>query len=260
MTARAVDARWPISVAFAAVVLLIWQWLALGPGLPDYILSPAQIVSAFFTDVFDGNLLSATRDSLARMLPGFAIGTTIGVVTGLLAGVWRPAEEVSDTLVSLTYPLPKISLFPLVVIWLGFTDTARILVISLSVFYPAFVNSLTGTRGVDRRLVWTAQNLGAGRVRTFFQVILPASLPSVLTGVRISLALSFVLTFATEAIGASRSGLGVVIQNSYNALQYEPMYAAIAMFAVLGFLADVILRRVSVRLLRGQQLETVGHG
>jgi ABC-type nitrate/sulfonate/bicarbonate transport system permease component len=260
MIARAVDARWPISLAFTAMLIAVWQAWAAGPGLPDYILSPSEIVDAFFDALLHDNLLSATGASLLRAVPGFVIGAVLGVFSGLLAGVWRPAEEVGDTLVSLTYPLPKISLFPLVVIWLGFTDTARILVISISVFYPAFVNSLAGARGVDRRLVWAAQNFEAGRVRTFLRVILPAALPSVLAGLRISLALSFVLTFATEAIGASRSGLGVVIQEGYNSLQYDPMYAAIAMFAVLGLLADVLLRTVGTRLLRGQRLEAVGHG
>jgi ABC-type nitrate/sulfonate/bicarbonate transport system permease component len=258
--ARAVDARWPVSVAFALTIVLLWQGYAVGPGLPDYILSPTQIVNAFGDELLHGDLLSATLASLRRVLPAFFIAATLGVLAGLLAGVWRPAEDVSNTLVSLTYPLPKISLFPVVVIWLGFTDTARILVIAVSAFYPAFVNSLAGARGVDQRLVWTAQNFEAGRLRTFLRVVLPAALPSVLAGVRISLALSFVLTFATEAIGASRSGLGVVIQEGYNSLLYDSMYAAITMFAVLGFVADVILRRVGARLLRGQQVDAVGHG
>lgn len=260
MTARLVDARWPLSAGFALSLLLAWQVVALGPGLPDYILSPTAIVAAFFDELFAGELAGATLASLARMLPGFALGASLGVLLGLLAGVWRIAEDVADSLVSLTYPLPKISLFPLFVIWLGFSDSARILVIALSVFYPAFVNALAGTRGIDRRLVWTAQNLEAGRPRTFFNVVLPAALPSVLVGVRISLALSFVLTFATEAIGASRSGLGVLIQDAYTNVQFGPMYAGIAMFAVLGLLTDVILRHISGRLLHGQRMEAVGHG
>lgn len=256
---RAVEARWPLSTAFGVGLLLLWQ-LAAVRGLPDYVLPPSQIAGALVEGVTEGTLLGATRDTLLRVLPGFVIGTSLGVAVGLVAGVVRVAEDVFDTLVSLTYPLPKISLFPLLVIWLGFTDRARILVIAISVFYPAFVNTFSGTKAIERRYVWVAQNLEAGRLRTFRQVVLPASLPSILVGVRISLALSFVLAFATEAIGAGRTGLGVEIQEGYNNLLYRPMYAAIAMFALLGLLSDVALRWVSARVSRGQRLDAVGRG
>lgn len=260
MLDRAVEARWPLSLSFGLGLLLLWQLLAVGPGLPDYILAPTAIVSAVVSGLSGGDLLSATGATLSRVVPGFLLGTSLGVVLGLVAGVIRVAEDVFDTLVSLTYPLPKISLFPLLAIGLGFTDRARIIVIAVSVFYPAFVNAFSGTKAVERRFVWVAQNLEAGPVRTFRQVILPASLPSILVGVRISLALSFVLGFATEAIGAARTGLGVEIQEGYNNLLYRPMYAAIAMFAVLGFLSDLALKRISSRLSRGQRLEAVGRG
>jgi ABC-type nitrate/sulfonate/bicarbonate transport system permease component len=108
--------------------------------------------------------------------------------------------------------------------------------------------------------VWAARNFGAGRVRTFLDVVLPGAMPAVLVGLRIGLAVSFVVTFSTEAIGAGQSGLGVLIQEAYANVQYEPMYAGIAMFALLGFAADTGLRLAASRLLRGQRLETMAHG
>lgn len=260
MRAWMLERRWPVSIAFAAAVVAAWQALVMASVTPGYILAPSAIAAAFVDALLHEQLLSATRDTLARVVPGLAIGAGLGVVLGLLAGMVRSAEQFFDSLVSMTYPLPKISLFPIFVVALGFSDRARIIVIALSVFYPVFVNALAGTRAVAPEFVWAAHNFGAGRVRTFVDVVLPGAMPSVLVGLRIGIAVSFVVTFSTEAIGAGQSGLGVEIQESYANLNYDPMYAAIAMFALMGFLADTGLRVAAARLLRGQRLETMAHG
>jgi len=245
---------------FAAALLLGWQAAAGLGALPAYILSPQEILAALWDTVRDGVLLPAAGTSLQRSAAGFVLGTFLGVLFGLLAGVSRIAEDIVDTLVSLTYPLPKIALFPIVVIWLGYTDSARVLVIAISCFYPAFVNSLAGTQNIDTRLLWVARNAGASRVRAFRQVVLRAAMPSVVTGVRLSLALSFILTFATETLGAGRGGLGQIIDDGFTNLLYPLMWAGIAAFAILGFAADRALLGVSDRLLRGQRVEAASRG
>lgn len=258
MTERLLEARWPISLAFVAALVLAWQLAIAFLSPPDYLLAPTAIAGGLVDQLGEGDLVANTLASLRRALTGFALGATVGVIVGLLAGVARVAEDLIDPLVSVTYPLPKIALFPIVVLWLGFNDSARILVIALSCFYPAFVNALAGTRGIDVRFIWAARSFGASRLRRFFQVVLPAALPSIVVGLRISLALAFVLAFATEAIGASRDGLGFVIEEAYDNLLYEQMYAGIAMFALLGFVADQVLKQGAKRFLHGQQLEAVG--
>lgn len=258
MPARLVDARWPVSLAFAALLVVAWQLAGMSDALPRYVLSPTEILAGFVALLGEGELLPAIGNSLRRQVSGFVLGATVGVLIGLLAGVFRAAEDLFDTMVSLTYPLPKIALFPVVVVWLGFTDTARILIISLSCFYPSFVNAFAGTRGIDPRVLWVARNVGASRTRTFRQVVFRAAMPSIVTGVRISLALSFVLTFATESIGASRGGLGYLIEEGFNNLFYDWMYVAILCFALLGFLADRLWLMLAGRLLHGQQAMAVG--
>jgi len=254
------ERRWLASGVFLAAVLLVWQ-VAGGVGLlPEYVLPPLAIAAALVDTVRDGLLLPATANSLRRTLSGFLLGSSLGVLAGLLAGVSRIAEDFVDTLVSLTYPLPKIALFPIVVIWLGYTDTARILVIAVSCFFPSFVNALAGTQGIEPRLLWVARNVGASRVRAFRQVVLRAAMPSVVTGVRISLALAFILTFATESLGAGRGGLGQLIEDGFDNLIYPLMWAGIAAFAILGFTADRLWLGLSERLLRGQRVEAVGRG
>lgn len=258
--AAVLERRGVASGLFFTVVLLVWQAASALGALPAYVLSPAQIIQALVETVVDGVLLPAMGTSLQRTAAGFVIGSSLGVFFGLLAGVSRIAEDFVDTLVSLTYPLPKIALFPIVVIWLGYTDTARIMVISISCFYPSFVNALAGTQTVDPRLLWVARNAGASRVRAFRQVVLRAAMPSVATGVRISLALAFILTFATETLGAGRGGLGQVIEDGFNNLLYPLMWSGIAAFAILGFLADRAWAGASDRFLRGQRVEAASRG
>lgn len=258
MIDRLVTARWPLTLAFAVVVLAVWQVLGSLDVLPRYLLTPTEILVGSARLTADGDLLPAIAESTKRQMGGFLLGASLGVVLGLLAGVVRPAEDLLDTLVSLTYPLPKIALFPVVVVWLGFSDSARILVIATSCFYPSFVNALAGTRGIDPRMLWVARNLEAGRWRTFWQVVCRAAMPSVVVGVRISLALSFVLTFATETIGAARGGLGFLIDEGFYNLLYEMMYAGILAFAVLGLIADQLWVRISARLLHGQRAQSLG--
>lgn len=257
MIRRLVDRRWPLALGFALVLGVSWQLTAAAGVLPRYVLAPNAIVGGMLDAFRSGELLPAMGQSLRRQLTGFVLGATAGAVLGLLAGVWRAAEDVLDTWVSLTYPLPKIALFPVVVVWLGFSNSARILIIAVSCFYPAFVNALSGTRQLDPRMLWVARNVEAGRRRTFWNVVLRGSMPSVVTGLRISLALSFVLTYSTEAIGAGRDGLGHLISTGFDNLDYTSMYVGIVGFALLGLLADQIFTRVAGRAMRGQRIGRV---
>jgi ABC-type nitrate/sulfonate/bicarbonate transport system permease component len=252
--------KWLASSLFFLAVLLVWEAFGTAGSLPRYVLAPSEILAALWSALREGILLPAAGQSLLRQMSGFLLGSTAGIVLGLLAGVSRWAEDVFDTLVSLTYPLPKIALFPVVVIWLGYTDTARIMVIAISCFYPCFINAIAGTRSIEPRLLWVSRNAGAGRVRAFRQVVLRASMPSVVNGVRLSLALSFILTFATESLGASRGGLGALIEDGVNDLVYSLMWTGIVAFALFGFLADQVWTRLTGRLLRGQRVEAVGRG
>jgi len=226
-------------------------------ALPGYVLSPFEIAAAIGELVFDGTLIVASSQSLGLQFSGFVIGSSAGVVFGLAAGVNRWAEDFIDPLVSLTYPLPKIALFPVVVIWFGYTDLARGLIIAVSCFFPVFVNAYAGTRGIDSRLIWVAKNTNAGRLRTLSQVVLRASMPSVSNGVRIGLALSFILTFATESLGARGSGLGNMIESGFNDLQYGVLWAGIVTFGILGFAADRVWALISSFLLRGQKVDAI---
>jgi ABC-type nitrate/sulfonate/bicarbonate transport system permease component len=126
-------------------------------------------------------------------------------------------------------------------LWFGIGDLSKVLIIALACFYPSFINAYHGARGTPTILVWSGLNMGAGRGRIFWRVVVPSALPLVFAGLRVSLALSFILLFTTEMINA-RSGLGFLIRQSESSLRFDLMYVAIVAVAGLGYLSDLLLR------------------
>ncbi len=228
-----------MALAMLAVVLVLWQ-LATSFAHPDFILSPSEIAQHFVAAFRSGELLPHVGASLARALPGFAVGSLIGVALGLLAGVARSLDQLLSPIVFLTYPVPKIVFLPIVMLWAGIGDASKIAVIALACFYPCFINAYYGARGTSTIMVWSSRNMGARPAQTFRKVVIPSALPLVFAGLRVSLALSFILLFSTEMINA-RSGLGFLIRQSESSLRFDLMYVAIVAVAALGYAGDQLL-------------------
>jgi ABC-type nitrate/sulfonate/bicarbonate transport system permease component len=142
-------------------------------------------------------------------------------------------------------------MLPIFMLWFGIGDTSKILIIALACFYPTFINAYYGARATPRILVWSAQNMGAGRWRIFRRIVVPSALPMIFGGLRVSLALSFIVMFATEMIN-SRSGLGHLIQMAEQSLRFDLMYVSLLAIAILGYLGDWLLHRARRHVLRYQ--------
>ncbi len=222
--------------------------------MPDWILSPPEVWQALVAALASGELITHVMASLARSLPGFALGALAGVGLGLLAGVSRTADQLVSPSIFLTYPVPKIIVLPIVMVWFGIGDVSKVVIIALACFYPAFINAYYGARGTRAILVWSALNMGARRGHLFWKVVVPSALPMILSGLRVALALSFILLFAAEMVGA-RSGLGYLIRQSENSLRFDLMYVSIIAIAVLGAAGDSVLRLVGRRLVRWREVE-----
>ena len=229
------------------LALVLWQ-LARVAGLPDYILGPIEIVQHFIGALASQELYAHIGASLARALPGFALGTLAGIALGLAAGVSRGVDQTVRPLIFLSYPVPKIVLLPLFMLWFGIGDVSKILIIALACLYPAFINAYYGAKATPTILVWSGLNMGAGRWRIFFNVVVPSAAPLIFAGMRVSLALSFIVMFATEMINA-RSGLGHLIRDAENSLRFDLMYVSLLSIAILGYVGDRLLRFAGGRLL-----------
>src|SRR6266851_1068659 len=216
---------------------LLWVW-----GLPAYVLSPIDILKHFFAALGSEELYQHIGASLLRSLPGFAIGALLGIALGLLAGIARAFEQMLSPVVFLTYPVPKIVMLPLFMLWFGIGDLSKILIIALACFYPMYINAYYGAKSTSALLVWSALNLGADRRQVFRKVVVPSALPLIFAGLRVSLALSFIVMFATEMINAS-SGLGHLIRAAESGLRFDLMYVSLATIAIIAYEFGLFLFR-----------------
>lgn len=242
---------WAVSAVFFTAIAVAWQIAGSTGALPDYILAPTAILSGVGEYAGSGDLWPSLGASLRRAALGFVIGAGSGVALGLAAGSFRALGDLVELPIAFTYPLPKIALFPVLAVLLGFTDTTRVIVIALACFYPTFLNAQSGTRTVDTIMVRLARNVEATRWQTFRQVVAPAALPRTLAGLRIAVGLSFILLFATEIIGFS-DGIGSDAWQSYGHGDYSRMYAAIAVLALSGFVAYQAFNALARRLMAGR--------
>jgi len=221
-------------------------------GLPAYVLSPLEIVRHFAAALGSAELYEHAGASLARSLPGFAIGTFFGALLGLAAGVARWFDRLLSPAVFLTYPVPKIVMLPIFMLWFGIGDLSKVLIIALACFYPVFINAYYGVKATPAILVWSALNMGARRDAIFRRVVVPSAAPMIFAGMRVALALSFIVMFAAEMINA-RSGLGHLIREAENSLRFDLMYVSLLAVAILGYVGDRLVRFAQRRLLAWQE-------
>src|SRR5262245_25067477 len=149
---------------------MVWQLAALR-GLPDYVLSPLQIARHFLEALGSAELYENIWSSLKRSLPGFVLGSFLGAVLGLAAGVARWFDRMLTPAVFLTYPVPKIVMLPIFMVWFGIGDLSKVLIIALACFYPVFINAYYGVRQTRPILVWAAPNMGASQAPVFRRAV-----------------------------------------------------------------------------------------
>jgi ABC-type nitrate/sulfonate/bicarbonate transport system permease component len=229
------------------MLALAWEAVARLGLVSSLALPPLSRVTAAWLDLLaDGELLWNALFSLYRAGLGLALAVVIGAALGIAMAWWRAVDALVGPLVEVLYPMPKSALIPVTVLWLGFGDGSKILLIFLGCMLPVTLGAFNGARGTDRVLVWSARSMGAGRLRVLRDVVLPSALPELLNGVRTALALAFILLVASELIVAQQ-GLGYLIGFLGSSGAYEGMFAVVLTVALLGFAADraygVLMRR-----------------
>ncbi|MEM3601440.1 MAG: ABC transporter permease [Candidatus Bathyarchaeia archaeon] len=199
--------------------------------------------------IYNGILVRHVLVSLYRTFAGLALGILIGVILGFSMATKRHVKRFLDPIITITYPIPKVALVPLTMVWLGVTDQAAIFVVFLGTLLPIIINTYHGVQSVDKRLFWSALSLGTPQSKLFRKVIIPASLPYIFNGIKIALPMAFIVIISVEFV-ASRAGIGYLI-SGYGALGlYDYMFAVILIFVLLSFMADRGVTRLSRRFLR----------
>jgi NitT/TauT family transport system permease protein len=220
------------------LLALGWETVARLNLVDTSALPPLSKVATAWVDLIrDGELIDNGEASLYRGSVGLLLAVFGGGGLGLLMARWRLLDIFVNPLVELFYPLPKSALIPVTVLWLGFGDGSKILLIFLGCMIPVTIGAYNGARGSDHALVWSARSMGANRLRMMWDVIVPSALPELLNGIRTALALAFILLVSSELI-VSQQGFGYLIGYLGSTGSYEGMYAVVLTVAFLGFAAD----------------------
>ena len=236
---------------YLPLVLLAACWeLAARLGLVSQLALPplSQVVMAWVEMIKSGELVTNGASSLWRAGAGLALAIGVGAALGIAMAWWRPINAALGPLVEMFYPMPKSALIPVTVLWLGFGDGSKVLLIFLGCMLPVTIGAFNGARGSDQALIWSARSMGASRLRTLWDVVVPSALPEMLNGIRTALALAFILLVSAELIVA-REGLGYLIGYLGANGTYDAMFAVVLTVAFLGFAADRAYQAFVERLL-----------
>jgi len=197
----------------------------------------SDVVVAWLEMITSGELVTNGLSSLYRAGAGLALSIAVGSVLGIVMAWWKPVNVLLSPIVEIFYPLPKSALIPVTVIWLGFGDASKILLIFLGCMLPVTIGAFNGARSSEQVLVWSARSMGASRLRMLWDVVVPSAMPELLNGIRTALALSFILLVSSELIVAQK-GFGYLIGFLGASGSYDAMYAVVLTVAFLGFAAD----------------------
>ncbi|MDR0226301.1 MAG: aliphatic sulfonate ABC transporter permease SsuC [Burkholderiaceae bacterium] len=226
----------PLALVAAWQAASAWGWLSTRV-LP----APLDVLRAAQALAESGELFKHVQVSAGRALSGLAIGGGLGLALGLLTGSLRWAETLLDSSIQMVRNIPALALIPLVILWFGIDESAKLFLISVSVFFPIYLNTFHGIRNVDPALIEMGRSYGLTRWQLYREVILPGALSSILVGLRFSLGLMWVILIVAETISA-QSGIGYLTMNAREFLQTDVVLVGILLYALLGKLADWFAR------------------
>jgi sulfonate transport system permease protein len=224
------------------LILVLWQFLSTIGVIPTRILpAPFSVVGAAIQLTKSGELGRNITISAVRAVTGFLVGGSIGFGLGLLNGIFPIAEKLLDSSLQMIRNIPHLALIPLVILWFGIGDEARLFLVALGVMFPVYLNTFHGIRSVDPGLIEMGKVYGLSSWSLFWRIILPGAMSSILVGVRFALGLMWLTLIVAETIAAD-SGIGYMAMNAREFMQTDVVVLSILLYALFGKLADVIAR------------------
>ncbi|HWG06138.1 MAG TPA: ABC transporter permease [Beijerinckiaceae bacterium] len=232
-----------------AIVLAIWQAASsLGFVNPIFLPSPLDIGRALTALALSGQLFVHLAASLKRLAAGFAIGASAGIAMGFCFGLVSLARACGMPVVAALFPIPKIALLPLFILWFGIGEPSKIATIAFGSFFPMTIATMSGVDAADRTLIRMAQSFNVSMRDIVLRVIWPAALPAILAGLRIASSIAIVLIVAAEMIGANE-GLGAFVLTAGNLMQSDQLLAGVVVLSVLGLCIAELIGFAERRLL-----------
>ncbi len=234
--------RWVIKAISPLALILAWYVAsALGWLSSHTLASPQQVIARAGALLRTGELQEAIVASAQRVGLGLLFGVTAALVAALIAGLFKVGEDVIDAPIQMLRTVPVVGLIPLLIIWFGIGDQPKLILIALGVFFPLYLNLFAGIRGTDPALIEAGRTLGLHRAGLIRHVILPAAVPSGLVGLRYSIGVSWLILVFAETINAT-TGIGFLVNSAREFFQTDTIVLCLVLYAVLGLLADLLVR------------------
>jgi len=260
--------RWLTYVAVPLVALAAWEIaaIALSKSLGPFFPRLTTVAMSLFdmatgatggTAIYSGKLWIAIWESMRRVFIGFAIACLLGIPLGILVGWFLPFRRAADPFLQMIRPIPVTAWVPISMLWFGIGDKAAVYLIVLAAFFPVYINTMQGVRYVDRVTIRAGQMLGARGWRLLLHVVLPAALPSIFSGLRISLGFAWMAVVVSELV-AVKNGLGYTMFDAYGFLRADVVVATMIVIGALGFICDRLMIRVERRALGWAHLHQEG--
>ncbi|PFD77713.1 sulfonate ABC transporter permease [Bacillus cereus] len=238
------------AITIPIIVLIIWQLAGVFGLVSKTVLpTPLDIFLAFQELIKTGELFGHLSISVFRAATGFFIGGSLGIILGTIVGFSTRSEQYLDPSVQMLRTVPHLAVAPLFVLWFGFGETSKVLLIADGAFFPLYVNAFLGIRGVDSKLFDVARVLEFSKRKLITKLILPAALPNLLLGARLSLGVAWVSLVVAELMGCTE-GIGYMIMDARQFSNTDIVFVGIIIFAFVGKFSDSLVRLLEVKFLR----------
>jgi sulfonate transport system permease protein len=251
-TARAKGAGTRRALVFVVPALLLIGWFVATEVThsfrPNQLPSPLQVLLTARDLLISGDLTKHLVASIGRVALGFAIGSMAALVVATAVGLWRPVEQLLDPTLQAIRSVPSLAWVPFLLLWMGIDEAPKVTLVAIGVFFPVYVNAVSGIRQVDRKLVEVGYVFGLGNLDLVRRIVLPAAAPYLATGLRVGLGQGWLFLVAAELIASTR-GLGFMLIDGQNSSRPDIMLVGILALALLGKLSDGALRTVERRVL-----------
>ncbi len=223
-----------VRVGSLLLLAALWEALVRTEMVSAFFLPPpSRVLASGWAMAQNGELWRHLAASLGRIGLGFVFGALAGILAGILMGISPAAEDVFGPVIAATYPIPKIAIFPLLILWLGIGEWPKVTVIALGVFFPMVINVRAGIKDADPALIKAAVSMGSGRLAVIWKVLLPGALPMIFAGLKLAIGIALLLVVTAEMI-AAESGIGFLILSSADLMQTARLLFGIALLSVLG--------------------------
>jgi NitT/TauT family transport system permease protein len=239
-----------LSIASPLGLLLAWE-LAADAGLIDtrFFPAPSAIIAKLIEMARSGELTENVLISLQRIVLGFLLGGVPAIAIGIAMGIWRPVRAIVDPLIVATYPIPKSSLLPLILLIFGLGEMSKVVMVAIGVFYPMAINATAGVLQINQIYLDVGKSFKASPWDTFRTIALPGALPFIMTGVKLGAGLALILIAIAEMVGA-KSGIGYMIWSAWETFAVAKMYVGLFVIALIGFAISLLLNEIERWLIR----------